>query len=166
MFYIKFYSAPAEILFDEIKPIIQVIKIGLTRDMIIPEDIGIQQEIQKIEIPEFYANKRVIGIATILNELTNNYLNGNSVWSYYVREQVMIYSNSKEIREQDMEEIRQWILSLLKPEQKPTTRALRKGFISEELLTRYCKIIGQKYPDHICSKCQGEDNVIPDVQIE
>ena len=59
--------------------------------MIIPEDIGIQQEIQKIEIPEFYANKRVIGIATILNELTNNYLNGNSVWSYYVREQVMIY---------------------------------------------------------------------------
>ncbi|XP_025888956.2 uncharacterized protein [Solanum lycopersicum] len=160
LFYIKFYSAPAEILFDEIKPIIQVIKIGLTRDMIIPEDIGIQQEIQKIEIPEFYANKRVIGIATILNELTNNYLNGNSVWSYYVREQVMIYSNSKEIREQDMEEIRQWILSLLKPEQKPTTRALRKGFISEELLTRYCKIIGQKYPDHICSKCQGEDNVI------
>ena len=134
--------------------------------MIIPEDIGIQQQIQKIEIPEFYANKRVIGIATILNELTNNYLNGNSVWSYYVREQVMIYSNSKEIREQDMEEIRQWILSLLKPEQKPTTRALRKGFISEELLTRYCKIIGQKYPDHICSKCQGEDNVIPDVQIE
>ena len=166
LFYIKFYSAPAEILFDEIKPIIQVIKIGLTRDMIIPEDIGIQQEIQKIEIPEFYANKRVIGITTILNELTNNYLNGNSVWSYYVREQVMIYSNSKEIREQDMEEIRQWILSLLKPEQKPTTRALRKGFISEELLTRYCKIIGQKYPDHICSKCQGEDNVIPDVQIE
>ena len=142
------------------------IKIGLTRDMIIPEDIGIQQQIQKIEIPEFYANKRVIGIATILNELTNNYLNGNLVWSYYVREQVMIYSNSKEIREQDMEEIRQWILSLLKPEQKPTTRALRKGFISEELLTRYCKIIGQKYPDHICSKCQGEDNVIPDVQIE
>ena len=134
--------------------------------MIIPEDIGIQQEIQKIEIPEFYANKRVIGIATILNELTNNYLKGNSVWSYYVREQVMIYSNSKETREQDMEEIRQWILSLLKPEQKPTTRALRKGFISEELLTRYCKIIGQKYPDHICSKCQGEDNVIPDVQIE
>ena len=166
LFYIKFYSAPAEILFDEIKPIIQVIKIGLTRDMIIPEDIGIQQEIQKIEIPEFYANKRVIGIATILNELTNNYLNGNSVWSYYVREQVMIYSNSKETREQDMEEIRQWILSLLKPEQKPTTRALRKGFISEELLTRYCKIIGQKYPDHICSKCQGEDNVILDVQIE
>ena len=78
----------------------------------------------------------------------------------------MIYSNSKEIREQDMEEIRQWILILLKPDQKPTTRALRKGFIPEELLTRYCKIIGQKYPDHICSKCQGEDNVIPDVQIE
>ncbi|XP_027771021.1 uncharacterized protein LOC114076350 [Solanum pennellii] len=166
LFYIKFYSAPAEILFDEIKPIIQVIKIGLTRDMIIPEDIGTQQEIQRIQMPEFYANKRVIGIATILNELTNNYLNGNSVWSNYVREQVMIYSNSREVREEDMEEIRQWILSLLKPEQKPTTRALRKEFISGELLTRYCKIIGQKYPDHICSKCQGENNVIPDVQIE
>ncbi|XP_015068696.1 uncharacterized protein LOC107013253 [Solanum pennellii] len=166
LFYIKFYSAPAEILFDEIKPIIQVIKIGLTRDMIIPEDIGTQQETQRIEIQEFYANKRVIGLATILNELTNNYLNENSVWSYYVREQVMIYSNSREIREQDMEEIRQWILSLLKPEQKSTTRELRKEFISNELLTRYCKIIGQKYPDHICSKCQGEDNVIPDVQIE
>ena len=110
-------------------------------------------------------NKRFIGIATILNELTNNYLNGNLVWSYYVRDQVMTYSNSREVREQDMEEIRQWILSLLKQEQKPTTRALRKEFISEELLTRYCKIIGQKYSDHICSKCQGEYNVIPDVQI-
>ena len=53
----------------------------------------------------------------------------------------MIYSNSKEIREQDMEEICQWILSLLKPEQKPTTRALRKGFISEELLTRIAKLL-------------------------
>ncbi|WMV18655.1 hypothetical protein MTR67_012040 [Solanum verrucosum] len=31
LFYIKFYSAPTEILYDEIKPIIQVIKIGLTR---------------------------------------------------------------------------------------------------------------------------------------
>ena len=39
LFYIKFYTAPAEILYDEIKPIIQVLKIGLTRDMIIPEDI-------------------------------------------------------------------------------------------------------------------------------
>ena len=28
LFYIKFYSAPAETLFDEIKPIIQVIQIG------------------------------------------------------------------------------------------------------------------------------------------
>ncbi|KAG5609765.1 hypothetical protein H5410_021046 [Solanum commersonii] len=36
LFYLKFYAAPAEILYDEIKPIIQVVKIGLTRDMIIP----------------------------------------------------------------------------------------------------------------------------------
>nr|XP_025883788.1 uncharacterized protein LOC109121374 [Solanum lycopersicum] len=39
LFYIKFYSAPAEILFDEIKPIIQVIKIDLTTDMIKPMQI-------------------------------------------------------------------------------------------------------------------------------
>ncbi|KAG5613701.1 hypothetical protein H5410_013525 [Solanum commersonii] len=58
LFYIKFYSAPAEIRYDEIKPIIQVVKIGLTREMIIPEKIEKQNEIQKIEIPEFYARKR------------------------------------------------------------------------------------------------------------
>lgn len=57
LFYIKFYSAPAEILYDEIKPIIQVIKIGLTREMIIPGKIEQQEEIQKIEILEFYARK-------------------------------------------------------------------------------------------------------------
>ncbi|KAG5615145.1 hypothetical protein H5410_014969 [Solanum commersonii] len=57
LFYIKFYSAPTEILYDEIKPIIQLIKIGLTREMIIPEKIEKQNEIQKIEIPEFYARK-------------------------------------------------------------------------------------------------------------
>ncbi|WMV57746.1 hypothetical protein MTR67_051131 [Solanum verrucosum] len=81
-------------------------EIGLPREMIIPEKIEQQDEIQKIEIPEFYARKRIIGIATILNELTTNYINGNSVWSYYTREQTMIYSNSREIREADMEEIR------------------------------------------------------------
>ena len=40
--------------------------------MIIPEKIDIQEEIQKVDIPEFYANKRTIGIATILSEMTNN----------------------------------------------------------------------------------------------
>lgn len=78
----------------------------------------------------------------------------------------MIYSNSKEVREADMEEIRQWILSLLKSEQQPTTRAIRKNFISPEIMTKYCKTIGHRYPDHQCSKCYGEDNVIPDVQLE
>ncbi|KAG5611441.1 hypothetical protein H5410_022722 [Solanum commersonii] len=72
--------------------------------MIIPEDIGQQEEICKIEIPSFYANKRII--------------------------------------------------------ERPTTRVLKAGFISAELLTRYCKLIGHKYPDHICSKCNGEDNII------
>ena len=81
LFYIKCYTAPAEILYDEIKPVIQVVKIGLTRDMIIPEDVSQQPEIPRIEIPDFYANKRLIGLATIIQELANNYANGNPIWS-------------------------------------------------------------------------------------
>jgi len=84
--------------------------------MLVPEKIEEQEEIEKINIPDFYANKRIIGISTILNELANNYLNQNAIWSYYSREQTMIYSNCREIREPDMEELRQWVLSLLKPE--------------------------------------------------
>ena len=78
----------------------------------------------------------------------------------------MIYSNCRDIRAADMEEIRQWILSLLKPEQTPTARAIRKIFISPNLMASYCKLIGQKYPDHLCTKCDGEDNYIPEVQLE
>ncbi|WMV33167.1 hypothetical protein MTR67_026552 [Solanum verrucosum] len=140
--------------------------IGLTKDMIMPKYIGQQEEIRKIEIPSFYANKRIIGISTIIQELTNNYLNGNAIWSYYSRDQLRIYSNSRELRKVDMDEVHKWILSLLKPKERPTTRALKAGFISSELLTRYCKLIGHKYPDHICSKCNGENNIIPDVQLE
>ncbi|KAG5576627.1 hypothetical protein H5410_056761 [Solanum commersonii] len=152
-------AAPAEILYEEIKPPIQVIKIGLTKDIIIPEDIGQQEEIRKIKIPSFCANKRII-------ELANNYLNENAIWSYYSRDQLMIYSNSRELRRIDMDEVQRWILSLLKPEERPTTRALKEGFISPELLTRYCKLIGHKYLDQLCSKCNGDNNVIPDVQLE
>ncbi|KAG5586985.1 hypothetical protein H5410_047419 [Solanum commersonii] len=65
-----------------------------------------------------------------------------------------------------MDEVQRWIFSLLKPEERPTTRALKAGFISAKLLTKYCKLIGHKYPDHICLKCNGEDNIIPDVQLE
>ncbi|KAG5615937.1 hypothetical protein H5410_015761 [Solanum commersonii] len=99
-------------------------------------------------------------------ELANNYLNGNAIWSYYARDQLMIYSNSRELRKADMDEVQRWILSLLKPEERPTTRLLKVGFISAELLTRYCKLIGHKYPNHICLKCNGEDNIIPGVQLE
>ncbi|WMV30365.1 hypothetical protein MTR67_023750 [Solanum verrucosum] len=119
---------------------------GLTKDMIIPEDIEQQPEIQKNEIPSFYANKRIIGISTIIQKLANNYLNGNAIWSYYRRDQLMIYSNSRELRKADIDEVQRWILSLLKPEKRPTTRALKVGFISAELLTRYCKLICHKYP--------------------
>ncbi|KAK4727168.1 hypothetical protein R3W88_032085 [Solanum pinnatisectum] len=166
LFFIKFYTATAEILYDEIKSVIQVIKIGLTRDMLIPEKIEKQNEISVVDIPDFYANKIVIGIATILTELANNYLNNNTIWSYYSRDNTMIYSNCRETREGDMEEIRQWILSLLKSENIPTTRAIRKNFISPALLTRYCTTISSKYSEHICSKCQGEDNQVPTVQLE
>ncbi|KAG5577242.1 hypothetical protein H5410_057376 [Solanum commersonii] len=166
LFYIKFYTAPTEILYEEIKPPIQVIKIRLTKNMIIPEDIGQQEEICKIEIPSFYANKRIIDISTIIQELANNYLNENAIWIYYSRDQLMIYSNSRELRRTDMDEVQLWILSLLKPEERPTTRALKARFISTELLIKYYKLIGHKYPDYICSKCNGEDNIIPDVNLE
>ncbi|KAG5632162.1 hypothetical protein H5410_003879 [Solanum commersonii] len=72
----------------------------------------------------------------------------------------------KELRKIDMDEVQRWILSLLKLEERPTTRALKAKFISPKLLTRYCKLIGHKFPDHLCTKCNGEDNVIPDVQLE
>ena len=53
-------------MYDEVKLPIQVVKIGMTRDMIIPEDIIPQPEIPRIEIPNFYANKRIIGLSTII----------------------------------------------------------------------------------------------------
>ncbi|KAG5619904.1 hypothetical protein H5410_005122 [Solanum commersonii] len=95
----------AEIIHEHIKPPIQVVKIGLTKDMIILEDIGEQPKIQKNEIPSFYANKRIIGISTIIQELANNYLNGNAIWIYYSRDQLMIYANSRELRKSDMDEV-------------------------------------------------------------
>jgi len=55
------------------------IQLQLTREMLIPERIEEQEEIEKINIPDFYANKRIIGISTILNELANNYLNLNVI---------------------------------------------------------------------------------------
>ncbi|WMV55435.1 hypothetical protein MTR67_048820 [Solanum verrucosum] len=51
----------------------------LTKDMIIPEDIEQQPEIQKREISSFYVNKRIIGISTIIEELAKNYLNENAI---------------------------------------------------------------------------------------
>ena len=78
----------------------------------------------------------------------------------------MIYAKSREIRQADMEEVQKCILSLLKPEATPTTRAIKNGFISEQLLTRYCKLIGHKYSDHICSECNEIDYIIPEVQLE
>ncbi|XP_023802514.1 uncharacterized protein LOC111943869, partial [Cyanistes caeruleus] len=165
-FYVRFYTAPAEILYDEIKPIIQVVKIGLTKEMIIPEQIEAQPEIPKTEIPDFFANKRIIGLATILNELVHTYTNEVPMWIYYSREQTLIYSHAREIRRHDLEDIRLWINSLIKPEEIPMTRAIKKNYITENLLPRYCKLIGPKYQEHICTKCNGEDNIVPEFNME
>lgn len=73
--------------------------------MIIPENIEQQVEIPKIDIPDFYANKRIIRISTIIQELANNYLNENPIWCYYSRYKLMIYSNSRDLRQADMEEV-------------------------------------------------------------
>ena len=79
----------------------------------------------------------------------------------------MIYANSRELRQEDMEEVRRWIWTLLKPEDTPTTRAIKKDFISEKLLTKYCQYLGPKYQDHQCSKCNGGNTVnIPEVELE
>ncbi|XP_070042795.1 uncharacterized protein [Nicotiana tomentosiformis] len=166
LFYIKFYVAPAEILYNEIKPIIQVIKLGLTREMIIPENVQIQPEIPKPDIPAFYSNKRIIGLSTILSELVNNYVEEKPIWGYQSREHTMIYTHSKNLRENDMEEIRRWIKTLIQPEEAPITRAIRGEFISQNLMTRYCKQISPIYSEHICSKCQGEKNIVPEIKFE
>ena len=55
---------------------------------------------------------------------------------------------------------------VIKTRRTTYNKSIKKEFISEELLVRYCKLIGNKYPDHRCSKCNGEDNVIPDVDLE
>ena len=54
LFYVHFYSALAKILFDEIKQTITIVKIGMTRDYSIPEEICEQEEITKNQIPDFY----------------------------------------------------------------------------------------------------------------
>ena len=77
-----------------------------------------------------------------------------------------IYSNSRELRQTDMEEVQRWIMTLFDPEKWPTTREIKKKIISDELLTRYCKLIGHKYPDHLCLRYNGEDKIIPEVQLE
>ncbi|XP_055835108.1 uncharacterized protein LOC129903581 [Solanum dulcamara] len=152
-------------MFDKINPVITVIKIGVTRCMIIPTKIVEQPEITKPEIPEFFSHKRVIGLGTIIQELADVFVNNNPVWKYYDRDQTLIYSNSREVRIQDMEDVRRWAMTLLNPELTPVTRAINKDFISSELLSMFCKIIGQKYPDHSCNRCGGENNVIPEVTI-
>lgn len=117
----------------KIKHTITVVKIGMTRDYIIPEEICEQEEITKNQIPDFYRNKRVIGLTSILTELANNYINQNPVWIYYSRNQLLVYSTCKNIRENNREEIRKWVIMILKPEELPVTRSITKGVILKKL---------------------------------
>ena len=100
-----------------------------------------------------------------MTELANNYINQNLVWIYYKRNQLLVYSTCKNIRENDREEIRKWIIMILKPEELPVTRSITKGVISEEAMDQFCKQVGQRYDDHICSRCSGRNNFIPDVML-
>ncbi|KAK4737187.1 hypothetical protein R3W88_000884 [Solanum pinnatisectum] len=138
----------------------------MTKDYIMPEEIIEQPVIPKTEIPDFYANKRIIGLSTILTELANVYDETNYIWKYHSRNHLLIYSTAKELRPMDKLEVKNWALSLLKPEQEPITKAIRKGFISEDSLEQYCKLIGTKYTEHVCSRCSGINNYIPDVNID
>ncbi|KAG5579816.1 hypothetical protein H5410_050443 [Solanum commersonii] len=147
--------------------------------MIIPENIGQQEEIRKIEISSFYANKRIIGISTIIQELANNYLNESAIWKERLTKRALKAGFiSPELLTRYCKLIRYKYLDHLcikcngednvipdvhLEEKRLTLRAIKAEFISPELLTRYCKLIGHKYPDHLCIKSNGEDNVIPDV---
>ncbi|KAK4724029.1 hypothetical protein R3W88_026808 [Solanum pinnatisectum] len=106
----------------------------MTKDYIILEEITKQPIIQRTELPDFYANKRIIGLSTILTELANVYEETSYIWKYCSRNHLLIYSTAKELRPMDKLEVKNWALSLLKPEQEPTTKAIRKGFISEDSL--------------------------------
>lgn len=55
---------------------------------------------------------------------------------------------------------------LLKPEQEPMTKVIRKRIISEKSMEQYCKLIGKKYTKHECSRCSGVNNYVPDVNME
>ncbi|KAK4707032.1 hypothetical protein R3W88_033419 [Solanum pinnatisectum] len=138
----------------------------MTKDYIIPEEITAQPVIQRAELPDFYANKRIIGLSTILTELSNVYDETNYIWKYCSRNHLLIYSTAKELRPMDKLEVKNWALTLLRPEQEPITKAIRKGFISEDSLDQYCKLIGKKYTEHECSRCSDTNNYIPDVNID
>ena len=65
-----------------------------------------------------------------------------------------------------MEEICRWTMTLLKPEDNPLTRSIKKGVISDGLMEQFCKLIGQRYDDHQCSCCSGRHNIIPEVTLQ
>lgn len=137
----------------------------MTKDYIIPNEITEQPNIPKTELPKFYANKRVIGINTILTELMN-VLGDGKIWKYYSRDHLLIYSTAKERRPQDLLEIENWALSLLKPDKEPMTRAIKKGIISSKIMDYYCQYTGRRFTDHECSRCSGISNYIPEVNLE
>ena len=96
----------------------------MTRDYLMPEDITEQDVIPIEELPDFYANKRIVGINTILSELAKVYIEVNHIWKYYSRNHLLIYSTAKDLRPQDMEEVKNWAMTFPRPEQEPAEPAI------------------------------------------
>lgn len=133
--------------------------------MMIPEESEMQPEIKK-ELFDFIKGKRVIQISQILRKLINTYENRNLIGIYIDRDHELVFSNSREVKENDHEELRKWIVTLLRPEEKHLMRIIKEGFACAEILQIYCRIVGKDYQDHYRSKCGGTNNKKPIIEIE
>lgn len=154
LYYVRVYSAPAEVCEQGIKEKITVVKIGITKEILLPEEVQEQPEVRKEDLIEFIRRKRIIQMAQIVKELVSVYNKSSPIWISSNRNQELIYTQGKDTREKDMEEIENWILTLLRPDDKPRTRAINQEFISEESKDYYCRIIGREYvKEHQCTKC-------------
>lgn len=165
LIYVRFYSAPAEISFDQIKPPIHVVKIGLTRDMIIPEAPVSQQTLPVEDLPKMMQQKRVVNLKIIYEELYKIFTSENPIWKYYSKDQTLIYSMAKIKRDGDLDEVRNWLETIVRPDEQPKTRAIKKDFISEEAKPFMCKVFNN-VSYHQCSHCGGKDDIIPDVTLQ
>ncbi|KAG5573413.1 hypothetical protein H5410_063179 [Solanum commersonii] len=86
----------------------------------------------KIEIPA-YANKRIIGISTIIQELANNYLNLKRLYGATMqRDQLMIYSNLRELRKSIWMKSKDGFYHYLSRKNPPTYTSTKKKDLFRE----------------------------------